>query len=209
MTVLNWVYKSSSNDLLPDGTKPLPEPMFTYHQRGPVTITWGQFLERYLSHHLLQLAWKLLFKIAVKSPKCQWVNMKNGEVIGPLSWHVSEFPELRRKVKNNESNIVKIKHMRQWIGPALVQIRLVAYSAPSHYLTQCWVIAGTVLIDESWRFLATILVYACFFGIDIYPPIRIDVLISDNPRKIHQDLAPLRFMEARAEIDKINTHGAE
>ena len=33
----------SGNGLLPDGTKPLPEPMLTYHQWGPVTITWGQF----------------------------------------------------------------------------------------------------------------------------------------------------------------------
>ena len=30
--------------------------------------------------------------------------------------------------------------MRQWVGSALVQIILVAYSAPSHYLNQCWVI---------------------------------------------------------------------
>ena len=30
----------SGNDLLPDGTKPLPEPMVTYHQSGPVLFTW-------------------------------------------------------------------------------------------------------------------------------------------------------------------------
>ena len=32
-----------SNGLVPDGTKPLPEPMMTYHQWGTVTITGGQF----------------------------------------------------------------------------------------------------------------------------------------------------------------------
>ena len=26
------------NGLLPDGTRPLPEPMLIYHQRGPVTF---------------------------------------------------------------------------------------------------------------------------------------------------------------------------
>ena len=31
----------SGNGLLPDGTKPLPEPMLTYHQEGPVTFIWG------------------------------------------------------------------------------------------------------------------------------------------------------------------------
>ena len=27
-----WVNDGSGNGLLPDGTKPLPEPMLTYHQ---------------------------------------------------------------------------------------------------------------------------------------------------------------------------------
>ena len=30
----------SGNGLLPDGAKPLLEPMVTYHQRGPVAFTW-------------------------------------------------------------------------------------------------------------------------------------------------------------------------
>ena len=34
-----WIYANigSGNGLLPDGTKPLPEPMLIYHQLGPVT----------------------------------------------------------------------------------------------------------------------------------------------------------------------------
>ena len=40
------------------GTKPVPEPMLTYHQWGPVTFTQGQFLKRYLSHQWLKWAWK-------------------------------------------------------------------------------------------------------------------------------------------------------
>ena len=32
MATENWVNIGSGNDLLPDGTKPLPEPMSTYHQ---------------------------------------------------------------------------------------------------------------------------------------------------------------------------------
>ena len=30
----NWVNIGSGNGLLPDGTKPLPEPILTYHQRA-------------------------------------------------------------------------------------------------------------------------------------------------------------------------------
>ena len=32
MGPINWVNIGSGNGLLPDGTKPLPEPMLTYHQ---------------------------------------------------------------------------------------------------------------------------------------------------------------------------------
>ena len=46
---LIWVNISSGNGLLPVNSKPLPEPMLTYHQLGPVAITWGQFQEKYLS----------------------------------------------------------------------------------------------------------------------------------------------------------------
>ena len=44
------------NALLPDGTKSLPEPMLTYHQKGPVTFIWGWFCKKYLGHLLLRLA---------------------------------------------------------------------------------------------------------------------------------------------------------
>ena len=33
-----WVNTNSRNGLLPDGTKPLPVPMLTYHQWGSVGI---------------------------------------------------------------------------------------------------------------------------------------------------------------------------
>ena len=35
----------SGNGLLPDGTKPLPEPMLTYYQQGLVTFIWEQLQE--------------------------------------------------------------------------------------------------------------------------------------------------------------------
>ena len=40
----------SSNGLLPDGTNPSPEPVFTNHLLSPVTLIGGQFYKRYLSH---------------------------------------------------------------------------------------------------------------------------------------------------------------
>ena len=41
---------------LSDGTKPLPEPMFTHYHWSPVTITWGQFYNEYFNHQLTNLA---------------------------------------------------------------------------------------------------------------------------------------------------------
>ena len=44
-------------------------------------------------------------------------------------------------------------YMHQWIGLALVQIMVVAYSAPSHHLNQCWVIVNWTLRNKlQWNF---------------------------------------------------------
>ena len=41
--IVELVNIGSDNGLLPDGTKPLPEPIMTNHQWGLVAFTWGQF----------------------------------------------------------------------------------------------------------------------------------------------------------------------
>ena len=50
----------SGNGLLPDGTKPLPEPMLTYHQSGLVAFTWRQFHTKCSIYLSLIRVWKLL-----------------------------------------------------------------------------------------------------------------------------------------------------
>ena len=40
----DWVNIGSGNGLLPDGTKPLPEPMLTYHQLSPLAFIRGRAL---------------------------------------------------------------------------------------------------------------------------------------------------------------------
>ena len=54
-----WVNIGSGNGLLPDGTKPLPEPMLTDHQWSPVTFIPGQFHKRCLNHQSFKSVWKL------------------------------------------------------------------------------------------------------------------------------------------------------
>ena len=62
MTAEIWVNIGSGNGLLPDGTKPLPEPMLTDHQWSPVTFILGQFHKRHLNHQSLKSVLKLTCK---------------------------------------------------------------------------------------------------------------------------------------------------
>ena len=41
---------SSGNGLLPDSTKPLPEPVLAFYLLGPMAFIQWQFYKRYLSH---------------------------------------------------------------------------------------------------------------------------------------------------------------
>ena len=62
-----------NNGLLPDGTKPLPESMLTYHQHGPVTFLQKQFHKRYmyLGHQITRVS--CLSKVPFESSSCQWI----------------------------------------------------------------------------------------------------------------------------------------
>ena len=58
-----WVNIGSDHGLLPDSIKPLPEPILTIHQQGPITLISGQGHKRH----------NYLSKISFKSPRGQWV----------------------------------------------------------------------------------------------------------------------------------------
>ena len=59
MATLIWVNIGSGNGLLPEGTKPYPEPMLTDDQLSPVTFILGQFYKRFLNQQSLKSVWKL------------------------------------------------------------------------------------------------------------------------------------------------------
>ena len=46
-----WVNMGSSNSLLPDSPKTILDPLLTYHQRGPLAFSWGQFHRNSSIHH--------------------------------------------------------------------------------------------------------------------------------------------------------------
>ena len=41
-----WIKIGSGNGLLPEGSKPLPKPVLTYHQRCALAFTWEQFYKK-------------------------------------------------------------------------------------------------------------------------------------------------------------------
>ena len=90
VTPENWVNIGSGNGLLPDGTKPLPEPMLTDHQWSPVTFILGQFHKRCLNHQSLKSVWKLRLKFNSNLPGAnelieERIQSCKGEVFNSLS----------------------------------------------------------------------------------------------------------------------------
>ena len=68
-----WVNIGSGNGLLSNGTKPLPEPVLTCHQQGPLTFIWGNFAkDTSATNHQNQL-WNYFSLISFKFPRGQWV----------------------------------------------------------------------------------------------------------------------------------------
>ena len=68
-----WVKIAPGNGLLPDGTKPLPEPKLTYNQSGFVVFTSEQFCRKW-SRYLSLMSWILQQYL----PGGQWVNRVPG-----------------------------------------------------------------------------------------------------------------------------------
>ena len=50
----------SGNGLLPDGTKPLPEPVLTYHQCSPFVFTTGAISQQLLKISILESNLKII-----------------------------------------------------------------------------------------------------------------------------------------------------
>ena len=56
------VISAAGNGLLPDGTKPLPEPRLTYHQWNPVAFNWSVSQEM----HKISIIRKYVTKLHIK-----------------------------------------------------------------------------------------------------------------------------------------------
>ena len=102
----------SGNDLLPDSTKPLPEPMLTDHQWGLVAFTWEQF-HKCLWTLICNMCSEITFlKITAASPRGQWVKLlKSG------GWFNIKMPSYQyRKSHCGDKTILRPSYLHNGIS---------------------------------------------------------------------------------------------
>ena len=58
---IDLVNTGSGNGLSPDGTKPLPEPVLTYHQWSLMAFIWGLFHRKCLKYITVAWVWIILY----------------------------------------------------------------------------------------------------------------------------------------------------
>ena len=119
-----WVNIGSGNGLLPDGTKPLPEPMLTDHQWSPVTFILGKFHKRCLNHQSLKCVRKLHAQNFIQIYQ------------GPMSWYKNLFCDNPKHINCFERQLCigffSLIFCLYWFVSVKLT-RLLADSETSHY----------------------------------------------------------------------------
>ena len=92
----------SGSGLLPTGTKPLPGPILTYHQWGPVIITWGQFHKIYPQPLITEISLTVTY-VKLKSNRPEANGLR---IHGPGKIDIITYP-LHNILLVQESNFTK------------------------------------------------------------------------------------------------------
>ena len=167
-----WANTDSGKGLLPDGTKPLPEPMLAYHPWHLVPFSLGQFPRKSILTILdmcLEITNLLLHLSRVNQLKCVWkLHAKNSsESLGDLRidhnahtyfllvpgyGKVADFSFLLLCTHpGNElrhCGLVIVMTYESWphiFESTLAQVMASCLTAPSHYLNQFWLVISDVL----------------------------------------------------------------
>ena len=87
-----WLNISSGNGLLPKGTKPLPVPVSTHHQRCSVGFIWEKVHKEYsipsMSSEVALLKLLCMFPIS-QGPISKYIYIINNFWDGPSNWNFS------------------------------------------------------------------------------------------------------------------------
>ena len=139
-----WVNIGSGNGLLPDGTKPLPEPMLTDHQWSPVTFILGQFHKRCLNHQSLKSVWKLRLKFHSNFP-------------GANELKSCYYTHNKQNTTKHVHIVWGIQYMHCFFVFFCIYIRLAAFTTAWHYWQNycdpiwCGVISCCILYCSWWE----------------------------------------------------------
>ena len=125
-----WVNIGSGNGLLPEGNKPLPEPMLTDHQWSPVTFISGQFhnfwfgswsafykiLQQYIPISILMICtlWlflPLLIRVIMRLPQCRYRESGEHLQMNPMSMLRNIMETKQSKIQQNNAYL-QISHFR-------------------------------------------------------------------------------------------------
>ena len=91
LDIENWINTGSGHGLLPDGTKPSPEPMWTNYHWGLVAFTWDQLHRQCWKYYSLIWVWLLLFQY--QRPPLPGANKLRWSILfqmGISPWHLKD-----------------------------------------------------------------------------------------------------------------------
>ena len=104
-----------------------------------MAFIWGQFHKRYLSHHSLKLFENYLSKIYLKSPRVQWDNRY---------WWYNQAQHNTTKLQNlighTLHQIIMVMTTQFYWVMKLIQHLAWHLLGANYYITQCWLIVGSV-----------------------------------------------------------------
>ena len=89
-----WVNTGSGNGLLPDGTKPLPEPMLTDHQWSPVKFIWAGGISQEIPQPLItKISMKITYlKFLSNLPRANELRACKSNYIHVELWYMITHP---------------------------------------------------------------------------------------------------------------------
>ena len=102
-----WFKIGSGNGLLPDGTKPLPEPMLTYHQWSPVNLILRNFTRDASTINHQSLFENYISENSFKFTRGHWVKVNLWKQLLQM-WWISYLHTL--------SNDVSFPTFHTWLG---------------------------------------------------------------------------------------------
>ena len=132
---------------MPDGTKPLPKPILTYHKWASLLFPQDQFHGKCSRYQFMKWVWKMYSEFNSTPPRDQWVKSQICYCLhimlghswdtakSPCLWPIALAPNGHQVISNHHADCMNvIKQNRSW----------------SHqWLKTPWGLCGTIMMGKS------------------------------------------------------------